>query len=159
MYLRLVRQPPLVPLLLWAGVLARTYDGAHVTLWRGALAFLAAAVAEYAAHRWLFHGSHVPRALRYALHGCHHQNHRDMNMVTLPVWVTALLYACLRRLLLPAAWLWWSVLFYLVYDASHVLAHAGLWNPDHARHHTTHPDRFYGVSPGGRLVDALLTPQ
>lgn len=118
---------------------------------------------EYILHRWIFHFVPEKESLRpsyYMVHQIHHDYHEWDRLVAPPMMSLTLgvFFYVLLRVTLGPSYVWpvfaGVAIGYLAYDYSHFYQHFGkpksrwakMLRRRHFQHHTTYPDRWYGVS-------------
>lgn len=142
-------QSPFLVMPLWSAVGA-VLVATDPAAWLALAGVAAWPFIEYAAHRWLMHGSarYMPRLYK-RIHGCHHLWPDDLSHFTIPIPVVALVVAALL-LALPRAFVGGVLLAYVAYDLAHLAAHGLAPFPFRdrlMRHHAEH-HRNAGVAYG-----------
>lgn len=164
------RAHPALPAVLWVPLmLASLWWGLRmgVSWWASALLWVVGFVLwtffEYVLHRWIFH--HIPedpdrRRRYYLVHQIHHDYHEWDRLVAPPMLSLTLgvIFVVAFRILLGPSLMWpvyaGFIVGYLAYDYTHFYTHFGkprskyakLLRRRHMQHHTTYPDKWYGVS-------------
>lgn len=163
---------PIIPLLLWAPVvayasfLAFTLDGQTplTFLAWGFTALIVWTLTEYTLHRFVFHWDPdhaIGKRFVFLFHGLHHDDPNDATRLVMPPVPAVLIMFVLWKLfslVIPAqglnAFMAWFISGYLVYDYIHFATHhfkmtskvGRFLKKWHIRHHFAHEDARYGVS-------------
>lgn len=164
------RAHPATPLILWAPVICFSWymSVRYQQVWWQIIGLTVGGFAlwtlfEYILHRWVFHfipESSEQRTSWYLVHQIHHDYHEWDRLVAPPLMSLSLgaIFFVLMRLTLGASLMWpvfaGFAIGYLAYDYSHFYQHFGKPTSNwakrlrrrHFQHHTTYPDRWYGVS-------------
>lgn len=165
------RAHPAFPALFWIpGAIAAITWGMmtgtawYHMLWLVVVGFLTWTFFEYVLHRWIFHFVPESKALRrhyYLVHQIHHEYHEWDRLVAPPMMSVTLgaFFLGLFYLLFGGhIWMWGFfagfIFGYLAYDYVHFYTHFGrpksktakMLRRRHMQHHTTYPNRWYGVS-------------
>lgn len=164
------RAHPAVPAVLWIPIMAASWwigTQRGAAWWASILltvaGFLLWTFFEYVLHRWIFH--HIPedpvkRQSYYLVHQIHHDYHEWDRLVAPPMMSITLgvIFWVVFRLCFGAVLMWpvyaGFIIGYLAYDYTHFYTHFGtpkskytkLLRRRHMQHHTTYPDKWYGVS-------------
>jgi sterol desaturase/sphingolipid hydroxylase (fatty acid hydroxylase superfamily) len=165
------RAHPAFPALFWVpGAIASIVWGLMTgtawfhMLWLVVVGFIAWTFFEYVLHRWIFHFVPESKTLRrhyYLVHQIHHEYHEWDRLVAPPMMSVTLgvIFLGLFYLLFGGhTWMWGFfagfIFGYLAYDYVHFYTHFGrpksrtakMLRRRHMQHHTTYPNRWYGVS-------------
>lgn len=164
------RAHPALPAIMWIPTLLASFA---FGIYKGAPWWISALVAvggfflwtlfEYILHRWIFH--FVPkkpeqRTSYYRVHQVHHDYSEWDRLVAPPLMSLSLaaIFIALFYITVGPLWMWpllsGFIVGYLVYDYSHFFMHFGTPKTNygkrlrrrHHQHHTTYPDRWFGVS-------------
>lgn len=164
------RAHPALPAIIWIpAMIASLYWGMRMGMswWASALLWVAGFALwtffEYVLHRWIFH--FIPedpkkRTGYYLVHQIHHDYHEWDRLVAPPMMSLSLglIFWVVFRLLFGPVVMWplfaGFIVGYLAYDYVHFYTHFGKPRSNYAKrlrrrhmqHHTTYPDKWYGVS-------------
>ena len=152
--------PTCIAVLVWSMVQGLSW---YATAGVAVLGFFVWTFFEYVLHRWIFHfvpQSKEGRRRFYLVHQIHHEYHEWDRLVAPPGLSLTLgaFFLALFYLTIGTPWMWpfyaGFIVGYLAYDYVHFYTHFGkpksrmakMLRRRHMQHHTTYPDKWYGVS-------------